>query len=195
MPKMQSPATLTGTRQPPPAVLPCSTTPRFNAYVEHFFDMPWLDRAIQDLRDASSIVLSTTDYSDNKLHDALLAALRRRCPVQILVDAQALEEGKCRGMKTKLVELKKAQPMSAEVFVWRDEDAKRGKQEFGPNGLPGIMHAKVICIDDGRIVWHGGANATRSSRKNVECMTKEQGPSTQVFVMGLRKVAESAEPM
>ena len=25
--------------------------------------------------------------------------------------------------------------------------------------------------------------------------TKEQGPSTQIFVMGLRKVAESAEPM
>lgn len=176
------------------AAAPSSRTPPFNAHLEVFFDEPWLDKAIEDVQHASSIILSATMYDDPKLHNALLAALRRKCSVEVMVDEQNIDEGACRGMKTRLLELKRATPVNARVLVCTDVDAKRGKKLYGPNGLPGVYHLKVLCIDGGKVVWHGGSNVTKSSRKNIECMSRVQGPAAEQFLAGLAKAAQTAKP-
>ena len=64
---------------------------------------------------------------------------------------------------------------------------------YGPNGLPGVYHVKALCIDDGEVVWHGGSNVTKSSRKNIECMSRVQGSATQQFLLGLKSAAQTAK--
>ena len=95
-------------------------------------------------------------------------------------------------MNARLLELKRAKPVNARVLLCTGTD---GKELFGPRGLPGIDHAKVLCINNGEVVWHGGANATKSSRKNVECMSRITGPATQQFVSGLSRAAANSEQL
>ena len=93
-------------------------------------------------------------------------------------------------MKARLVELKEG---GAEMMLCADEEGTRAKQVYGKRGVPGTYHAKLISIDGGAVVWHGGSNATKRSRKNIECMTRVLGDATQPFVAGLYEAARSAK--
>lgn len=163
-----------------------------NAHVELFFGAGgrgWIDKATKDMQSAESIWLSTTLYDDEKMHTALLEARTRQCPTHVLVDAQGLRDKSCSGEKTKLLELQKAK---ARVLLCTGTD---GVAVYGRGALPGLYHVKILCLDEGRIVYHGGSNATKSSRKNIEAMTKLQGPAGVHFYRGLVEQAKKGRAM
>jgi hypothetical protein len=151
-----------------------------NAHLQLFCGIPfWIDKACEDLKNASNVVVASPMYDDGQLHTALLATLDKRSSVTLFVDKEAVEKKTCKGMLSKLKELKVA---GGHVFICTGED---GKNLFGPNAQPGIFHAKVVVVDGGKVVWYGGSNATKSARKNVEFMTRLRGPATSQFVTAL----------
>ena len=83
--------------------------------------------------------------------------------------------------------------MGARVLVCTDVYANTDNKLYGANRLPGIYHANIVCIDGGKVVWHGGSNITKSSRQNIECMSRVQGPATQQFLAGWAKAAQTTK--
>ena len=59
-----------------------------------------------------------------------------------------------------------------------------GEQAGSKNGLSGTFHVKMIGVDSGVAVWHGGSSAAKSSRKKIECMSRMRGGATRQFVSG-----------
>ena len=153
-----------------------------NAEVEVYYDdNGWWDRMIGEIQKASNVVLGSYLYDDQELHETLLKRLKTKkgnFTCAIVVDRQSYDERSCRSELSRLQALKLA---GAQIFTCSGHD---GKDIFGPKALPGFFHVKAIAIDH-KIVYCGSSNFTKSSRKNVELVTRLVGPPTAKVVNGL----------
>ena len=106
--------------------------------------------AVKDVDSAASgIAVAASMYDEWPLHEALRAALRRKCSVRVLVAEQYTSPGRyCRDMKARLSELKAT---CAEVLLDANEDGKRGQEVYGKNEMPGTFHVKMISLDKGMV--------------------------------------------
>jgi phosphatidylserine/phosphatidylglycerophosphate/cardiolipin synthase-like enzyme len=153
----------------------------------YYDDNGWWDRVVGEIKGASSVVLGSYLYDDEELHAVLLKRLKPKNSTftcVVLVDQQSYEERACKGELAKLQELQSA---GAQVFSCSGHS---GKDIFGPKALPGFFHVKAIAIDR-KIVYCGSSNLTKSSRKNVELVTRMVGPPALAVLQGLAKSQSS----
>ena len=169
---------------PPPPFCPGPVGKPMKTDVDVYYDdNSWWDLVVGEIKYASNVVLGSYLYDDEKLHAVLLKRLEpknSKFTCVVLVDQQSYEERACRGQLAKLQELKSA---GAQVFSCSGHS---GKDIFGPKALPGFFHVKAIAIDR-KIVYHGSSNLTKSSRKNVELVTRMVGPPALAIFQGLAK--------
>jgi hypothetical protein len=145
----------------------------------YYNDNAWWGRCIGEIGQASIVLIGSYMYDDATLHAKLLARLRGRLAFtcDIIVDKQTYEARSCPGEYTKLHELKAA---GASVYLCSG-DLNVAVEIFGRNAVVGYFHVKAIAID-GKIAYHGSANFTKSSRKNVECVARYVGkPALDMF--------------
>jgi len=167
---------------PPPCPGPVGRPVKTDVAV-YYDDNGWWDLVVGEISEASSVILASYLYDDEQLHSALVRRLKHqkgKFSCVVLVDEQCYKERTCRGELAKLKELISA---GAQVFSCSGQS---GKDLFGPKALPGYFHIKAIAID-GKIVYHGSSNLTKSSRKNVELVTRMVGSPALAVVQGLSK--------
>jgi len=132
----------------------------------------FFDDLFAELDGASEVHAATFQYDHPELHRRFLRCLRGGMHLDLVVDRQVIST--CRGMKTRLEELKKA---GGKVWL---RDGHNHQSVYGPAGghLTGHMHKKIVVIDK-RVGYLGGMNLTRSALTNGEAMCKFKGPFVQ----------------
>jgi hypothetical protein len=150
-------------------------------------DPSWRQRAVKEVRSASSIVVVVTYMYDNEEFDKackhfLKSGRGRTCVV--LVDRQMYDENACKGKEKKM--LKGLKEAGADVFF--------GTGFKGQGRLSrhvGSMHLKDVLID-GRVAYSGSANCTEACAKNAERMFRFTGHPVDDMARSLQKYMRSS---
>lgn len=123
------------------------------------------ERCTSEMGTVTEVELSTYQYDNPKVHQALVYRLRGRRPfrLNVYIDKEMLKGSTPKMQKTRLAELRH---LKAKIYECK---GIRGK---------GSWHCKGIVLDK-RVLYTGSANATGQSVDNNEIPLRITGPVVQ----------------
>ena len=132
----------------------------------------WWSRILEEVEQASNVVLASLAFDHTDLHSCLVRRLRGRRPLAltVLVDKESFEKRDSVKQKPRLEELLRF-PEKVRVHLCRGEPGRR----FGR------FHAKALVVD-GRSLFCGSANLTDKSLDNFEFLLRLVGPPVEQAV-------------
>ena len=144
-------------------------------------DPSWWERALEETKHASHIMVSSFLYDEPSLQAMLKQRLQSRsaCNVSVLIDEAEYKARRARHQRPRLMELR---DLGAAVYLCQGGECKA---LFGQNSYLGNYHVKALILDR-RVMYTGSSNMTLSSRKNIELMFRMTGPPVHAVLQGLQ---------
>ena len=141
----------------------------------------WLDACISEIEKSREVSIFMYMYDQPQLHHCLLRCIKPRggLKLQIVIDSSRLKEDVPYFQKARLSAL---QSHGAKIFESRGVERR------------GIMHLKVVLLDNANICYTGSSNATKAAEANYEVMMRMTGPCVKEIKRICQAVKDGAKP-